>query len=77
MWLAKKGDSVGIIRRTSPWKAEHVYALVLVTEWDEFRNMNLHQLKDLMSRPVLVYGRNLFDPQRITNLGWQCYSTRQ
>ena len=42
MWLAKKGDSVGIIRRTSPWKAEDVDALVLVAEWDEFRNRDIH-----------------------------------
>ena len=65
MWLAKKGDSVGIIRRTSPWKAEHVYALVLVTEWDEFRDMDLPRLMGLMSRPVLVDGRNVFEPQLI------------
>ena len=54
--------------------AEDADALVLVTEWDEFRNMDLHQLKGLMVTPILpilVDGRNLFDPQLMADLGWQ------
>lgn len=70
------GDSIDLC--TNPHQvAEGADALVLVTEWDEFRNMDLHQLKDLMSRPILpilVDGRNLFDPQGMADLGWQYHS---
>ncbi|HZQ36087.1 MAG TPA: UDP-glucose/GDP-mannose dehydrogenase family protein, partial [Dehalococcoidia bacterium] len=37
-------------------------ALVLVTEWDEFRRLDLPALRRMMRTPVVVDGRNLFDP---------------
>ncbi len=39
-------------------------AVVLVTEWPQFRDINLSSLHQLMSGSVLVDGRNLFDPQK-------------
>ena len=55
--------------------AKDADALVLVTEWDDFRNLDLHQLKGLMSRPILVDGRNIFEPQLMADLGWEYYGT--
>jgi UDPglucose 6-dehydrogenase len=37
-------------------------ALVLVTEWDEFRKLDLTQLARAMAQPIMVDGRNLFEP---------------
>ena len=44
-------------------------ALVIVTEWNEFRGMNLARLKRLMRRPVLCDLRNVFDPDEVRAAG--------
>ena len=38
-------------------------AIVLVTEWPEFKNLNLAEVARKMAHPVMVDGRNLFDPE--------------
>lgn len=38
-------------------------ALVVVTEWDEFRNLSWEDLATIMEKPILVDGRNIVDPQ--------------
>jgi len=45
-------------------------ALVVVTEWNEFRQLDLQRLKRSMRRPVVVDGRNIYDPQRMRDLGF-------
>ena len=45
-------------------------ALVLVTEWNEFRHLDLPRLKQLMRRPVVVDGRNIYDPEVMRGLGF-------
>ncbi len=48
-------------------------ALLLVTEWNEFRLLNFDKLLEVMARPVLFDGRNLYDPQRMRRLGFDYY----
>jgi UDPglucose 6-dehydrogenase len=50
--------------------AEHADALVLVTEWPEFANLNLRDLAGRMNNPVLVDGRNVFHPDRAREAGF-------
>jgi UDPglucose 6-dehydrogenase len=50
--------------------ADGADALLIVTEWDEFRQLDLDQLKDLMRRPVIVDGRNIFDPRTMRERGF-------
>jgi UDPglucose 6-dehydrogenase len=45
-------------------------ALVLVTEWNEFRLLNLPTLAKVMRRPLLIDGRNLFDPAAAQEAGF-------
>ena len=45
-------------------------ALVVVTEWNEFRNLDLARIKRSMRRPVLVDGRNIYDPAAMRELGF-------
>src|SRR6266436_4752824 len=40
-------------------------ALVVCTEWDEFRQLDLEKLRAVMAQPIMVDGRNLFDPKRM------------
>jgi UDPglucose 6-dehydrogenase len=56
----------------SPYEAvEEADGAVLVTEWNEFRNLDLARLKALMRRPLLVDGRNLYDPAQLFELGFE------
>ncbi|HKW06926.1 MAG TPA: UDP-glucose/GDP-mannose dehydrogenase family protein [Candidatus Dormibacteraeota bacterium] len=50
--------------------ADGADALVLVTEWNEFRQLDLRRIKRLMRRPVIVDGRNIYDPAVMKELGF-------
>jgi UDPglucose 6-dehydrogenase len=45
-------------------------ALLVVTEWDEFKQLDLDRLKQVMRRPVIVDGRNIFDPKTMRDRGF-------
>jgi UDPglucose 6-dehydrogenase len=45
-------------------------AVVVVTEWNEFRHLDLARLKASMRRPVVVDGRNIYDPVVMRGLGF-------
>lgn len=45
-------------------------ALVLATEWPEYRHLDLARLAGMMRTPVLVDGRNLFGPEEARRAGW-------
>jgi len=49
--------------------ARGVHALAIVTEWNEFRGMDLRRLKRLMKRPVLCDLRNIYDPAEVERAG--------
>jgi UDPglucose 6-dehydrogenase len=45
-------------------------ALAIVTEWLEYRNPDFARIKQLLSRPLIVDGRNLYDPAKLGRLGF-------
>jgi len=45
-------------------------AILIVTEWDEFRNIEIPKLKKLLKQPVIIDGRNIYNPVEIRNLGF-------
>jgi UDPglucose 6-dehydrogenase len=45
-------------------------ALVVVTEWNEFRNLDLARIMQSMRQPVLIDGRNIYDPAGMRELGF-------
>jgi len=49
------------------------HALVLVTEWSEFRNPDFERMKELMAEPVVFDGRNIYDPDGMKDLGFAYY----
>ena len=51
--------------------ADGADALVLVTEWNEFKNLDLIRIKKSMRQPILVDGRNIYDPGTVSGLGFQ------
>ncbi|HEX5055846.1 MAG TPA: UDP-glucose/GDP-mannose dehydrogenase family protein [Gammaproteobacteria bacterium] len=48
-------------------------ALAICTEWDEFRSPDFDRMKELLKQPVLADGRNLYDPEFMTNQGFSYY----
>jgi len=50
--------------------AEESDALILATEWNEFKNLDLLRIKQLMKQPVIVDGRNLYEPRKMRELGF-------
>lgn len=48
--------------------------LVIATEWPEFKNVDLKQVKKLMKKANIVDGRNIFDKKEIKNLGFKYIS---
>ena len=49
-------------------------ALVILTEWQEFLSPDFSYIKDTLSDPVIVDGRNLYNPQQISKLGFTYYA---
>jgi len=54
--------------------AEGADAIVLLTEWNEFKFLNLERLRRLLRRPLIFDGRNLYEPERMRRLGFEYYS---
>ena len=50
--------------------AESADAVALVTEWNEFKGLDLVRVRESMHAPILLDGRNLYDPRDLTALGF-------
>ncbi len=50
--------------------AEGADGLILVTEWNEFKQLDMARIKASMRQPVLVDGRNIYDPRRMAEMGF-------
>jgi UDPglucose 6-dehydrogenase len=49
-------------------------ALLIVTEWNEFRRPNFGRMREALTAPVIFDGRNLFEPSKMARLGFSYYS---
>ena len=61
-------------KNTAYEAAEDVDCLVILTDWEEFKNLDLTKLKNKMKRPLIYDFRNIFDPVRMTKLGFEYFS---
>jgi hypothetical protein len=50
--------------------ARHCDALIVVTEWNEFKNVDLLRLREELRRPVIIDGRNIYDPTQMDAMGF-------
>ncbi|MFN2400333.1 MAG: UDP-glucose/GDP-mannose dehydrogenase family protein [Gemmatimonadaceae bacterium] len=53
---------------------EDADALVVVTDWNAYRHPDFPRIKQLLRQPIVVDGRNLYDPGRMESLGFSYYS---
>ncbi len=60
---------------SSAYEAAHgAQALLVITEWEEFRQLDLLRLRNSMEVPILIDGRNLFDPDAVRKAGFEYVS---
>src|SRR5947199_3570007 len=50
--------------------AEGADALVMVTEWNEFKSLDMHRIKKAMRNPILIDGRNIYEANEMKRLGF-------
>lgn len=50
--------------------AENSDAVIVVTEWNEFKQVDLTKLAEIMKSPIVVDGRNIYDPEKMKSLGF-------
>lgn len=56
---------------TDPYEvAEGTDALIIMTEWNQFRNLDFEKLKGIMKSPILIDLRNVYDPDRVVSYGF-------
>ena len=59
----------------SPYEAvKEANALLIITEWDEFKELDLKKIKEVMDNPIIIDGRNIYDPSEVRELGFEYYS---
>ena len=57
---------------SSPYKlAEGCDLIMVITEWNEFRQLDLRQIKESMKTPLLFDGRNIYDPAKMAEIGFR------
>jgi UDPglucose 6-dehydrogenase len=64
-----------VIYAASPYEAaQDADAVVLITEWNEFKYLNLERLRGVLRRRIIFDGRNIWEPERMRRLGFEYYS---
>ena len=72
---ARKALPSSVVYCESPYEAAaSADAVALITEWNEFKFLNLERLRGVMRRPVVFDGRNLWEPERMRRLGFEYHS---
>ena len=54
--------------------AESSNCIIILTEWQEFKDLDLEKLRNLMKRPLIYDFRNIFDPGNMKKLGFEYFS---
>ena len=53
---------------------EGASALLIFTEWEEFQKADLSKVKELMELPIIIDGRNIYEPDAVRGLGFEYYA---
>lgn len=70
--VAAMGDSI-TLAESNYAALEGADALVVVTEWSEFRTPDFERIKASLKAPVVFDGRNIYSPQKMAELGFDYY----
>jgi UDPglucose 6-dehydrogenase len=67
------GDTIELAA-TNYDAVEGADALIVVTDWNEYRHPDFERIRAALRRPIVVDGRNLYDPAKMRSLGFSYYS---
>ena len=69
------GIDQGVTYEPDPYKAaEDAYAIALMTEWDEYRELDFERIYQTMKKPAFIFdGRNLLDHKKLYEIGFNVY----
>jgi len=68
------GEKENLIYMEEKYKAlENAEALVILTEWEEFQRADLNKIKRLLKLPIIIDGRNVYDPKEMEEMGFEYY----
>jgi len=60
-----------VVYYKNPYEAlKNSDALCILTEWNEFKEVDLTKIKTLLRRPVIFDGRNIYKTQKMKNIGF-------
>ena len=51
--------------------AREADCVILMTEWNEFKEIDWHKVKQVMKNPAVLDGRNIYDPEKLRQLGFK------
>jgi UDPglucose 6-dehydrogenase len=75
MERAREVLSSSVTFANSAYEAAHgADALLILTEWEEFSNLDLSRLREELRYPIIIDGRNLYDPEAMAAEGFTYYS---
>jgi UDPglucose 6-dehydrogenase len=75
MERAREVLTSGVTFTNSPYEAAHnADALLILKEWEEFANLDLNRLRQELRYPIVIDGRNLYDPEMMAGEGFTYYS---
>ena len=64
----------GVVLCDNPYAvAEDADALLILTEWPEFKDLDFVQVRDFMRQPVIFDGRNMLDAPKLRNIGFEYF----
>ena len=70
MGKAKQAMKNVSYQKTAYDVAKNADCLVILTEWNEFKELELLKIKKLLKHPIIIDGRNLFEPEKMKKLGF-------
>jgi len=70
--MEKAGELLGKVKFCKdPYEAcRGSDCLLIITEWDEFKELDFSKIKKLLRRPFIIDGRNIYEPERMKKLGF-------
>ena len=72
---AKKVLPENVIYCQDPYEAcKEADALVLMTEWNEYRALDMEKIKSTLKQPIFIDLRNVYEPEKMKEAGFQYYS---
>jgi UDPglucose 6-dehydrogenase len=71
---AELGQKVAVYHQDMYGPLKDADALVIATDWEEFKTPDWEKVKELLHNPIIIDGRNMFEPEAMTKLGFVYHS---